>query len=244
MRQVMWDSPPEDLELDAGYIDVWRTQIDLPEDEIDSYVATLSQEEQDRAARFTFPDKYEEYVVSRGLLRKALAHVLKQPATEFQFEYTDSKKPYLPIKYANKTVSFNISHSHGQALVAISLDRNIGIDIEKIRSDVEYEKLALRFFSEAEHHELMQISADERARSFFAIWTRKEAFVKAIGKGIAFGLSEFDVNISPEEPPVMLATRWNPEDVSLWSMATIDAENNFMATLATDGGEFQLRHWQ
>ena len=240
----MWDKPPEGLQLDSAYIDIWRTRIDLPKNEIESYATTLSEEEKERAARFTFPNKYEEYVVSRGLLRKVLSHVLKQAATEFQFEYTESKKPYLLQKYFDQTLSFNISHSHGQALVAVSLNRNIGIDIEKIRAEVEYEKLALRFFSAAEHHQLMQIPADERARSFFAIWTRKEAFVKAIGKGIAFGLSEFDVNISPEEPPVMLATRWNPEDVSLWSMATIDTENNFMATLATDGGDFQLRCWQ
>lgn len=240
----MWDSPPEDLKLDADYIDVWRTRIDLPEEEVNTYALTLSVEEQERAARFTFPDKYEEYVVSRGLLRRALAHVLKRAATDFQFEYTDSKKPYLLNKYAGQSISFNISHSHGQALVAVSLQRNIGIDIEKIRADVEYEKLALRFFSEAEHRQLMQLPREERARSFFAIWTRKEAFVKAIGKGIAFGLSEFDVNIDPQQPPVMLATRWNPQDVSLWLMATIDSDCNYMATLATDGGDFQLRYWQ
>ncbi|MBT7950488.1 MAG: 4'-phosphopantetheinyl transferase superfamily protein [Gammaproteobacteria bacterium] len=240
----MWDSPPEGLKLDANYIDVWRTRIDLPEEEVKRYALTLSEEERERAARFTFPDKYEEYVVSRGLLRRALAHVLKQAATDFQFEYTDSKKPYLSKKYGGQSISFNISHSHGQALVAISLQRNIGVDIEKIRTDVEYEKLASRFFSEAEHKQLMQLPQDERARSFFAIWTRKEAFVKAIGKGIAFGLSEFDVNVEPQEPPLMLVTRWNPQDVSSWLMATIDSDPDYMATLATDGGDFQLRCWQ
>jgi len=240
----MWDKPPEELKLDVAYIDVWRTRIDLPEEEVKNYALTLSEEEQERAARFTFPGKYKEYVVSRGLLRRALAHVLKQPVTEFKFSYTESKKPYLSAKHLDQTLSFNISHSHGQALVAISLNRNIGIDIEKIRPDVEYEKLALRFFSTEEYKQLMLLPQDARARSFFAIWTRKEAFVKAIGKGIAFGLSEFDVNINPEEPPLMLATRWNPKDASLWSMATIDTENDFIGTLATDGGEFQLRHWQ
>jgi 4'-phosphopantetheinyl transferase len=240
----MWLESPAGLQLDAGHIDVWRSRIDLPVSEIEKYAETLSEQEQERAAKFTFPDKYEEYVVSRGLLRKALAHVLDQEPSSFKFDYTSSMKPYLVKQYNDRSISFNVSHSHGQALVAISLDRNIGIDIEKIRPDVEYEKLAKRFFSEAEHKALMQCAVEDRVAAFFATWTRKEAFVKAVGKGIAFGLSEFDVNISPFEPPIMLSTRWNPEDVSKWLMASIDIEKNYMATLAADGGEFQIRLWQ
>ena len=240
---LMWAEPPADLELDVAYIDVWRSQIDLPESEIEKYAQTLSEQEQERAAKFTFPDKYEEYVVSRGLLRKALGHVLKQAPSGFQFDYTSSKKPYLSRKYNNRPISFNVSHSHGQALVAISVDRNIGIDIEKIRPDVEYEKLAKRFFSEAEHAAIMLLPLGERVAAFFATWTRKEAFVKATGKGIAFGLSEFDVNILPYEPPAMLVTRWNPADVSKWLMANIETYKNYIATLAADGGEFQMRLW-
>jgi 4'-phosphopantetheinyl transferase len=241
---MKWDRPPADLELGVEYIDVWRSRIDLPRKEVEKYAETLSQQERERAAKFTFPDKYEEYVVSRGLLRKVLAQVLNQSACEFQFDYSASKKPYLSKQYAEKTISFNLSHSHGQVLVAISVDRNIGIDIEKIRPNVEYEKLAKRFFSAAEHTALMLLPIGERVVAFFATWTRKEAFVKAEGKGIAFGLSEFDVNIGPRESPVMLATRWNPDDVSIWSMANIECEENYFATIVADGGDFQLRFWQ
>lgn len=242
-KAMTWHKPPDELQLDVAYIDVWHSRIDLPEAEIENYVLSLSAQERERAEKFTFPDKYEEYVVTRGLLKKALAHVLRQAPSEFHFDYTSSKKPYLPRKYNDQLISFNVSHSHGQALVAISVDRNIGIDIEKIRTDVEYEKLALRFFSMAEHKALMLCPPAERAAAFFATWTRKEAFVKAVGKGIAFGLSEFDVNISPKEAPVMLATRWNPGDVSKWSMANIETEKNYLATLVADGGDFQIRHW-
>ncbi len=241
---MKWDSAPVDLQLDVNFIDVWRSRVDLPETEIRKYAKTLSQQEQERAEGFSFADKYEEYVVTRGLLRKALAHMLKQTPEAFEFEYTASKKPYLSRKYANKVISFNASHSHGQALVAVSVGRNIGIDIERIRAGVKYEKLAQRFFSEAEYTALMQCPPEQRLSAFYAIWTRKEAFVKAVGKGIAFGLSEFDVNVDPHQPPVMLATRWDPKDASKWLMATIKTEAGYMATVVTDGPEFQLRLWQ
>ncbi|MFT5133814.1 MAG: 4'-phosphopantetheinyl transferase, partial [Gammaproteobacteria bacterium] len=83
-----------------------------------------------------------------------------------------------------------------------------------------------------------------RLPAFFATWTRKEAFVKAVGKGIAFGLSEFDVNIDPEQRPKMQATRWDANDVNKWHMANIDTEKDYMATVVADGGDFQLRLWQ
>jgi len=241
---MKWHKTPVDLQLGINYIDVWWSRVDLPATVIRQYAGTLSQQEKQRAERFTFADKYDEYVVTRGLLRKALAHVLGEKPGAFEFEYTLSNKPYLPRKYDDKVISFNASHSHGQALVAISIDRNIGIDIECIRTGVEHEKLAQRFFSEAEYRALMQCPPEQRIYAFYATWTRKEAFVKAVGKGIAFGLSEFDVNIDPHQPPVMLATRWDPKDVSKWLVATIETESGYMATVVTDGPEFQLRLWR
>ncbi|MFT5351512.1 MAG: 4'-phosphopantetheinyl transferase [Planctomycetota bacterium] len=241
---MKWDNIPADLQLEAKFIDVWHSRIDLPASQINKYIETLSEEELRRAEKFTFPDKYKEYVVSRGVLRNALAHVLKQSPSEFIFDYTDSKKPYLSRKYNDQEISFNLSHSHGRALIAISLDRQIGIDIEKVRPDIEHEKLAKRFFSEAEHKALMQCVVEKRLPAFFATWTRKEAFVKAVGKGIAFGLSEFDVNIDPEQRPKMQATRWDANDVNKWHMANIDTEKDYMATVVADGGDFQLRLWQ
>lgn len=240
---MTWDKPPVDLTLDGVYIDVWRSRMDLPESEIRKFHETLSRQEQERAEKFTFPDKFEEYVVTRGLLRTALSHVLEQSPGAFSFEYTTEKKPYLAKKFDGQCVSFNVSHSNGQSLVAISLERNIGIDIEKIRNDVEHEKLAKRFFSLAEYEALKQYEGDT-AQAFFAVWTRKEAFVKAVGKGIAFGLNEFDVNIDPNEAPQMLTTRWNPDEVSKWYMSSIPTEADYIATVVADAGEFQLRLWQ
>ncbi len=239
---MKWHKPPVDLILSENHIDVWRSDIDVSEEQLENYRHTLSVDELNRASLFTFPDKEKEYVVTRGLLRAALACLLNAPAHSFEFCYSKEKKPKLENATSSGLV-FNVSHSHGQALVAVSSNRQLGIDIECIRKDVDFKKLARRFFSENEYKSLLDYEGNV-LRAFFTTWTRKEAFVKAIGKGIAFGLAEFDVNIDPDAPAEMLATRWQREDAEKWQLATIDSIDNYVATLATDGDEFKLRTWQ
>ncbi|MDG2288585.1 MAG: 4'-phosphopantetheinyl transferase superfamily protein [Woeseiaceae bacterium] len=240
----MWNKSPPELQLDNAFVDVWRSRIDLSVTKISEYRSTLADEELKRAEQFTFPNKEEEYVVTRGLLRRTLALVLKQDPASFSFNYSESKNPYLTKEVDSQPVVFNVSHSHGQALVAISLNRKLGVDIEKIRPEIEYEKLSARFFSKAEHKALMQCTEAERVASFFATWTRKEAFLKAVGKGISFGLSEFDVNVKANDPPKMLRTRWDVNDVNNWHMASVESVNSHKATVVADGRAFQLRLWQ
>lgn len=202
---------------------------------------TRCQKKKKRAEKFTFADKYREYVVTRGLLRQALAQVLNRDATSFHFNYTESNKPWLDEKINGQSIAMNVTHSHGIALVALSLDRQLGIDIEKIREEIEYEKLSKRFFSEHEYDALKNYQGD-KVQAFFAIWTRKEAFVKAVGKGIAFGLSQFDVNIDPQAEPEMLATRWDENDVSNWFMSGVDVPDGYLATVVADKNKFDIRY--
>ncbi len=238
-----WNKAPADLKLASSYVDVWRSEIKLSESEIDAYAETLSVEEKKRASRFTFTDKQNEFIVSRGLLRRALSHLLKRPANSFEFAYSKEKKPFLKNTNLNETPVFNVSHSHGQALIAISRNRQLGIDIEKIREDVEYKKLAQRFFSKNENRALLAYQGNVQ-RAFFATWTRKEAFVKAIGKGIAFGLGEFDVNTDPDTAPELLETRNQAIDVKNWRMASVATADDYIASVAADAGEFSLRLWE
>ena len=240
---MKWRKPPRDLLPDQDFVDVWRSEIDLPENEVSHYQAMLSSEELQRAERFKFASKRREYIVTRGLLRSALGLLMKVGGEEIGFSYTAENKPVLENVPQQEQLVFNASHSHGQAVVAVSLNRQLGVDIEKIRNDVEYEKLATRYFSENEQQALKDYQGDRR-EAFFATWTRKEAFVKAVGKGIAYGLSEFDVNVDPKLEPVMLATRWQVDDAHNWFMAKLPTARDYQACVAADGGEFSLRLWQ
>ncbi len=239
-RQMIgqWHKTPAALQLSAGHIDLCSAKLDRSTAAVGELAATLSQDEMERAQQFVFPEKYREYVVTRGLLRRSLALVSGLAPQSFQFAYTEHKKPYL--KAGN--IAFNVSHSHGYALVALGLNRNIGVDIERIRPDLECEKLARRFFSKAEYRAVMKRARPERKRAFYAIWTRKEALVKAAGTGIALGLREFEVALEPDEPALTSARR-DAAGASSWQLASIAVDEDYQAALATDGGAFALRYW-
>ncbi len=236
-----WNKPLADLQLSEGTIDVWHTSLNRSDTDIENFRAMLSANEHKRADRFTFPGKRNEYIISRGLLRQVLGQLLGADPAGLTFSYSAKFKPYLPDTWNGHTVSFNVSHSHDKAIIAITLDRELGIDIEKIRTNVEFIKLATRFFSLTEVAALKEYSNADLPKAFFACWTRKEAFVKALGKGIWFGLSQFSVAVDPEEACPSLITHWDPEDAAKWSMVNIDTEADYQAALAVAGSGFEVR---
>lgn len=238
-----WNKAPADLHLSNEYVDVWRTRLDLSSNDVNSYLATLSEDERARANRFKARGKRKEFIITRGLLRKTLGQTLDIDPSSFEFDYAEHDKPFLSVASLGVPISFNVSHSHKQALVALTLDRAIGIDIEKVRLEVSFNKLAVRFFSKHESQALGKLDKDILPKAFFACWTRKEAFVKALGDGISFGLSEFSVSVDPDETNVSLLTHWDPDESSNWSIVNINADEDYIGALAIDGGKFKLRCW-
>lgn len=239
-----WDRPPANLELSVNHIDIWRTALDLPRQQIDKYASVLSPDELARVERFKLERKQREYIISRGLLRRVLSHVLKQDPSLFEFEYSDHDKPHLAVNRHGKPVQFNLSHSHEQTLIAVTLEHLIGVDVEYVRRNVEFKKLAARFFSAQEARDLSTYTEDNLPPAFFACWTRKEAFVKALGDGIAFGLSEFSVSVDPFDREVALTTHWDPDAASTWSLINIPAGPDYMAALAVAGRNLNIRYWE
>ncbi|MFQ5660531.1 MAG: 4'-phosphopantetheinyl transferase family protein [Gammaproteobacteria bacterium] len=239
-----WKNPPSDLELSRGFVDIWRTKLDLPKQEIAAYLSLLSPDEVKRASCFKVKRKYREYVITRGLLRRVLGDTLRADPKGFLFEYAEHEKPFLKEDWGGGAVSFNVSHSHNQAVIAVTLDRTIGIDIEKIRQNVDFNKLANRFFSVKEFKSLKRFQEQHLPRAFFACWTRKEAFVKALGDGISFGLSEFSVSVDPDEENVTLSTHWDPGEARKWTLVNIKTDTDYIAACAFEGGKFEIRYWE
>jgi len=239
----VWQQAPFDLKLSHDHIDVWRTRLNLPKNEIAKYHALLSTDEVKRANRYKVKHKRCEYIVTRGLLRTILGQTLGRDSKSFVFEYAKHDKPFLPIETSGTPVSFNVSHSHNQALIAVTLDRTIGIDIEYIRHDVEFKKLAKRFFSDQEYQQLDAYDETKLSAAFFACWTRKEAFVKALGDGIAFGLSEFSVSVDPEDDEIPLSTHLDQAQASKWILMNIKTDEDYIAALAVDKYNLKIRCW-
>ena len=230
------------LKLTDEFVDVWQTRLDLADHIISGYFDLLDKEEQQRALKSKHEDKYRQFVVSRGLLRQILGLALSMDPCNLHFHYEKLGKPYINESRAGKILNFNVSHSHEIALIAVTLDRLIGIDIEKQRDSINHNGLARRYFSSLEYDFFNQCNDDVRLRAFYTCWTRKEAVVKATGKGIAFGLKKFDVSVHPDDTPEILHTHWDPNEKLQWTMKDLDIHQNYTASLASKGEPFQIRY--
>lgn len=202
----------------SGEVHVWRIELDGAAKTVAALGATLSPEEQKRAARFRSIELRERWTVARGALRSILATYAGCEPGALVFREGTHGKPALapPVE----DIPFNLSHTGGLALVAIDGSGRVGIDAEIVRSEIEVEDLSRRFFAPAEAAEIMALSPDAQPAAFFACWTRKEAFVKALGGGLSVPLNSFQVSIRSDQPVRLLwvegeaSDRWNLLDLS------------------------------
>jgi len=239
-----WKKPPETISLSSSHVDIWLCALDLPENEVAAYYEILSVKEQHRANQFIVPQKRNQFIISRGMLRHKLAQMLEDKPNKLSFTYNTHGKPCLLQKNTHQKISFNISHSHNLALIAITLDHEIGVDIEKINHKTDHSALVKRFFSSAEAEQFKTFSKDSQPRAFFAGWTRKEAFIKGVGKGVAFGLDTFDIHLDPntEKPSIQIH---HPLEIHRkWQIRNLPINDQFMAALAVSNENIKPRLWQ
>lgn len=239
-----WDSPPRTLTLPSNAVHVWRTSLEVSVSHLQALKDTLAADECARAERFYFQEHQERFIAGRGLLRNILSRYLDKKPGQLRFRYNSYGKPALIEESDVEGLRFNLSHSHDMALYAVTRGREIGIDIERFRHDVEAEKLAERFFSPRETAVLRALPERLRTEGFFNCWTRKEAYIKAEGEGMAIPLSSFDVSLAPGEPAALLRSREDPQEASRWSMQALDPEPGYAAALAVKGHDWELKCWQ
>ncbi|HIK29072.1 MAG TPA: 4'-phosphopantetheinyl transferase superfamily protein [Oscillatoriaceae cyanobacterium M7585_C2015_266] len=204
--------------------------------------AVLSEDELQRAEGFYLDRDRHRFIVGRGILRTILARYLNKEAREIKFCYGCRGKPALAN--SNKQLYFNVSHSGGIALYAIAHKREVGIDIEQIREMPDAVAIATQFFSERENAALYALPAEQRLQAFFHAWTRKEAYLKAKGDGLAQPLNSVEVSLAPGEPAQLLRIDGSPAAASRWALADINPAPGFAAALATEAGNFSLAYWQ
>jgi 4'-phosphopantetheinyl transferase len=177
-------------------------------------------------------------------LRTILAAYEHQPPSELRFETTDSGKPALACSGPGERLEFNLAHSGNLALLAVARDRIVGIDVERWNADMAHLDVAARCFSAAECDALRALSgAPERiVEGFFSAWTRKEAYLKATGRGVSRGLDHFDVSLAPGEPAALIADREDGDAPSRWAMIALAAGAEYSAALVTaaPAGEIAL----
>jgi 4'-phosphopantetheinyl transferase len=204
------------------------------------FESILAADEIDRANRFHFHKDRERFVAGRGMLRMILSSYVGVPPGEIIFTYGSRGKPGLQPQVGRPAIQFNLAHSHGTAIYAMTQDRSVGVDIESVQADFPVEDVAGRFFSMSEVSALQALPSTLRTEAFFKCWTRKEAFVKALGDGLSCPLRDFDVSLAPGEPARLLRVGWAPEEASRWCMEDIDSVPNCAAAVVYSGSPCRL----
>lgn len=216
-------------ELPEGVVHVWRLRIQDAKSAVDHLRLLLSDEEKERASRFYFEHLEQSFVTARGTLRMILETHTGTPANRIQLRYGEKGKPILATP---SRIRFNVSHSGDLAVFALTSDCDIGIDIEKIRSIPDRHEIANRFFCPEEARELALLGATDQERGFFLCWTRKEAYIKAIGDGLSAPLDAFQVTLKPGERAQFVRFRTDPDLVNQWSLNNLDLDPLYAAAIA------------
>jgi len=240
----LWLPPPTNLTLADDEVHVWQANLELTPAQVQHLRGVLAADELARGDRFHFEKDRQHFIAGRGMLRTILGRYLSVAPDHLRFYYNRYGKPFLAAESDHQRLNFNLSHSAGLALYAVTRNREIGIDLERIRANFEYEALAERFFSPREVAVLRTIPAEMKLEAFFNCWTRKEAYIKAHGKGLSLPLDSFDVSLAPGEPVTLLATRDEPQEASLWTLAALMPGRGYVAGLAVRGGNWRYQSWQ
>jgi 4'-phosphopantetheinyl transferase len=226
------------VELRPDEVHVWR--VDIGERGSSGSMAALSETERVRAARIRFDADRERFVASHAALREILASCLDVAPASLEFGEGTHGKPFLAAPAHGRSLRFSLSHSGEIALVALSLGREVGVDVERVRPLDDLDGFVARYLSPLERETLSRVTAGDRLRAFFETWTLKEAYLKACGDGLLRELDAFDVTVGDAQPR-LLAVRDRRGDEARWELRRVKPADDYVGALAVEGSGWQVR---
>jgi len=233
--------PASGLSLRPDEVQLWRVDLNQVAPAEPRWRQLLSPDEAVRADRFHFERDRRNYTATRALLRVLLGKYVNSAPERVPFVYGERGKPALDSNRTETHLYFNVSHSGMKALLAFAHGREVGVDVEQIRNNLDHQGLARRFFSPAEQQALAALPRSEQCAGFFRCWTRKEAYIKAQGTGFSLPLDGFDVSLLPGEQNALLATRPDAGGASRWCLFEVAAGQGYEAALCVRGHGWRLR---
>ena len=230
--QLLWPSAPSARTIVAGHVHVYAWLLHGEATNIDAHLSLLQPEEVERAARFKFLRHRGDYVLAHAYTRRILAAYTGIHPEEIVFATDKFGKPR--ITRPRTELTFNLSHTKGLCVLAVSHGQEIGIDVERLRH-IEKD-VALGHFSPRELADLDCLAEEAWLTGFYRCWTSKEALLKAEGVGLNIPLDSFDVALLPESQPELLATRPQAGFTRAWQMHALHPADHVIGTLATPPG--------
>lgn len=214
------------MRLHSHEVHVWFISLKQPDQVLEPLKLLLSKEEKKRSEKFHFKHDRKNFIMAHGALQDILGRYLEGMKPPFKFSKNKQGKPFLKEKF----LTFNLSHSGEMALVVVAKKRQVGVDVEKIRKEIDVKNISKRFFSTREVAQLTSLPSEKRIEAFYTYWTRKEAFIKAKGVGFSLPLNTFDVKDS---------LKWSFRDVKIPSQYG----TKYRAAVCAEGTDWLLTQW-
>lgn len=243
---VRWPVPAVFPDLGVGAGHVWAVPINVQKRLRDRYLELLSADEHDRWQGYQIHERRNAFAVCRGVLRTLLGAYLRVDPAELRFCYGARGKPHLRDATGRDLLQFNLSHSGALALIAVSWNCRLGVDLERLRADFPMARVSKRIFSLAENAILQQLPLNRRIAAFFECWTRREAYLKAIGQGFAVPPGLVDVPIMPTDGAVFIAPRHGSKQLRRWRLHALSPARGYVAALVAERriSNYDGWHWR
>ena len=211
-------------------IHVWVAELDQLSYQVQQLEETLSLEERSRADRFRLENDRNRFIVGHGILRRILGRYLGIEPHLLKFFRGAHGKPYLQNDSSSRLIHFNISHSGAIGLFVFTRNREIGVDVEKVRPIADLDRIVRSFFSERENTAFHMLPESQKTKAFYMCWVRKEAFIKAIGMGLYLPLDTFEVSVAPDDPARLLSI--SGEAAFRWTIYDIKPASGYVSAIA------------
>jgi 4'-phosphopantetheinyl transferase len=241
-----WPIAPSRAQLAPGEVHLHRICLDQPDERVRALAAVVSTDENERAERFRFARDQRRYIVGRACLRLLLAHYLEGERSDphsITLQYGSHGKPELVGPVSVPSLKFNLAHSDQLALVALTWDHALGVDLERIRPLAALEPVAERYFAPEESAALRDLPMPARQAAFFRCWTRKEACLKARGVGLSVGLHSLAEPIGMGNTAHLVGDVGRAGEVARWHLRSLVPFPGYAAALAVDAAPQRLLTW-
>lgn len=225
----------------SSKIHIWSAHLDQPEYISQKYFSVLSLRERDQAEKYKIKELRDRYILSKGILRQLLADYLTCETQEIKFEFNDYGKPDVAVSSTVADIRFNLSHSNNLAVFAFVKNRRIGIDVEQVQEIPDMEGVVNLCFSEFEKEWFYKISPAERKNIFYKIWTTKEAYMKAIGKGFSF--SPVKINLELNSKNETIFKEIIEDHLKRWKLFSFRPKPDFISSIVVENNDYAIEHF-
>jgi len=232
------------LSLANGETHVWFVGLQQISRHLDSFLEVIAPNEAARAARFFFERDRNEYILARGLLRYIVGCYTGLAPHLLRFHYNSYGKPTLADESGGDQPAFNLSHSRGMVVYAVTKAPYIGVDLEYMHQNIEFDQIVARFFSSREASLFRQLPSERKQEAFFSGWTRKEAYMKASGEGLWLDPRSVEVTFAPGGPASLLSVAGVAREAQRWSLVDLPAPTGYAAAVVVEGAVSRIQCWQ